>query len=210
MAADHARRARDKSNAWPQNDLKNPLVLSVTCSQMCRLIVRFPDEFLQLYECFATARRKPRSVNSSFKVRVDNELPPFDESPALVLSFTIAENVKSLPKCCAASARFRAAMLAFLAPQKRQKTGPTSVLSVTDNFRVIGPREIRVLTRGSIFDDFHCHANGAIARCHIFAADRQFLLRRAGKRPADRLKRVSSRQRAERKVSAAGSRGAIR
>jgi hypothetical protein len=40
---------RAMSNARPQNDLKDPLVLSVTCSRIRRLTVRFPDEFLQLH-----------------------------------------------------------------------------------------------------------------------------------------------------------------
>jgi hypothetical protein len=141
--------------------------------------------------------KTPLRKNRSLKLRVDNELAAIRRIPALVLSFTMAENVKSLPTSVARRRRGSERPCWPSWPQKRQKTGTASVLSVTDNFRVIGPREIRVLTRGAIFDDFHCYANAASARYHVFAADRQFLLRKAGKRPADRLKRVSSRQRAD-------------
>jgi len=48
-------------------------------------------------------------------------------------------------KCYATFARFRTAMLAFLT-QEVPKNWPNFRESVTDNFRVIDPKDIRVLT----------------------------------------------------------------
>jgi hypothetical protein len=60
---------------------------------------------------------------------------------------------------------------------------------------------------GGIFDDFHCRASDAYARCHIIATGLQFLLRKAGARHAGRLKRVSSPPQADLKVPAGGREG---
>jgi transposase len=48
-------------------------------------------------------------------------------------------------KCYATFARFRTAMLAFLT-QEVPKNWPNFRVSVTNNFRVIDPKDIRVLT----------------------------------------------------------------
>ena len=78
-------------------------------------------------------------------------LPPFDESPLSSCRSLWLKMSSHSQKMLRGVGAVQSGHAGLLGAQKRQKTGPTSVLSVTDNFRVIGPREIRVLTeRGYI------------------------------------------------------------